>query len=497
MVLVVVAALSSSAAAQVTIGPQGPVRMGESTRPAYQNPREFHLTVTPAPEPAPTFQYALYPRSFELTPGNSVPYWYRALLHVVRRDAQGGLKSFHDNLATWLDGPLAEMPLQDVRTFLLGITFQDAERATLREKTDWSVRLYDLRGEDTVNYILADVQEARSLARLLALRARLAMAEGRYNDAIATLRINYRLAQDVAQIDILIPTLVGIAITAISDLAVLDLIDAPRSPNLYWALATRPRPQFDLRRAAEVEMTLPTRMFAWLADANTRSRSSEDWRQEFRETVRVLNSVGGLEPLPSREYAEWQFDLLATVMMLRGYTGAKRDLVAWGDAPADVEALPVGQAIARHQTLLYRRVTQNMLKGAYLSLIDAREIVGREEQRLSDEGLLQPAWRGHETFAIVGTLLPAWKNVIVAALRREVFLSGLQVIEAVRMHAAGHDGQLPQSLDEITAVPVPKNPVTGQPFPYRIEGQHAQLEIESPDPVGSYGWHIDLTVEKP
>jgi hypothetical protein len=285
------------------------------------------------------------------------------------------------------------------------------------------------------------------------------------------------------------------AITGISDVAVLDLIDAPGSPNLYWALATRPRPQFDLRRASEVELTLPTRMFGWLADADIMSRSSVEWQAEFRETVRALNHSGGLQPFSFRDYVDWQIDLLATVMMLRGYTGARRDLVVWGDAAADVEALPVGQAIARHQTLLYRRVSQNMLKAAYLPLIEARVVAGSEERRLMEEGLLRPAWQGHESFAIVGTLLPAMKQVYVAALRREVFLSGLQVIEALRMHAAGHDGQLPQSLEEITTVPVPKNPVTGEPYPYRIQDQRALLEIESPDPVGSYGWHIVLTVE--
>jgi hypothetical protein len=37
------------------------------------------------------------------------------------------------------------------------------------------------------------------------------------------------------------------------------------------------------------------------------------------------------------------------------------------------------------------------------------------------------------------------------------------------MYAAGHDGQLPKALDEITTVPVPLNPATGKTFVYRVQ----------------------------
>ena len=35
-----------------------------------------------------------------------------------------------------------------------------------------------------------------------------------------------------------------------------------------------------------------------------------------------------------------------------------------------------------------------------------------------------------------------------------------RVIEALRLHAAAHDGRLPESLDEITEVSVPEDPAT-------------------------------------
>jgi len=53
----------------------------------------------------------------------------------------------------------------------------------------------------------------------------------------------------------------------------------------------------------------------------------------------------------------------------------------------------------------------------------------------------------------------------------------LRTIEAIRMYAADHGSQLPLSLEAITAVPVPLDPVTGQAFLYQVsDGRNARLE---------------------
>jgi hypothetical protein len=49
------------------------------------------------------------------------------------------------------------------------------------------------------------------------------------------------------------------------------------------------------------------------------------------------------------------------------------------------------------------------------------------------------------------------------------------------MHAAEHDGKLPRTLQEITEVPVPVDPMTGKEFSYRIENGTAILEGFAPD----------------
>jgi hypothetical protein len=51
------------------------------------------------------------------------------------------------------------------------------------------------------------------------------------------------------------------------------------------------------------------------------------------------------------------------------------------------------------------------------------------------------------------------------------------------MYAADHDGKLPKSLNEITAVPVPNNPATGKAFQYRLDGATAVLDLPPSDEV--------------
>jgi hypothetical protein len=59
--------------------------------------------------------------------------------------------------------------------------------------------------------------------------------------------------------------------------------------------------------------------------------------------------------------------------------------------------------------------------------------------------------------------------------------------EAIRSYAASHDGQLPQTLAEVTEVPVPKDPMSGAAFRYTRTGAGAVLEPTAPDDSDAKG----------
>ncbi|MCU0879994.1 MAG: hypothetical protein MUF06_19665 [Pirellulaceae bacterium] len=76
----------------------------------------------------------------------------------------------------------------------------------------------------------------------------------------------------------------------------------------------------------------------------------------------------------------------------------------------------------------------------------------------------------------------------------------MRIIEAVRGYAATHDKTLPQSLAEITNVPVPADPITNQPFQWNVaEGVGTLTAPPAPEAlVPAYAsdfWARNLGVE--
>ena len=76
-------------------------------------------------------------------------------------------------------------------------------------------------------------------------------------------------------------------------------------------------------------------------------------------------------------------------------------------------------------------------------------------------------------------LVPVMHNVRQAQGRVDQRIALLRHIEALRLHAAEHDGTLPAKLSDV-AVPLPVDPVTGKPFRYEVTGNTAHLRGTPP-----------------
>ena len=68
---------------------------------------------------------------------------------------------------------------------------------------------------------------------------------------------------------------------------------------------------------------------------------------------------------------------------------------------------------------------------------------------------------------------PKWTVVSVWSLKRKI--QALRIIEAVRHYASSHDGKFPKSLDEMKDVAIPIDPLTNQPFNWRVDEEVAML----------------------
>lgn len=456
----------------------------------------INLSIAPAAEPRPALRFRLTPAPNERQPGNAAIFYYRALLSVKSLSADHW-KEFDQKSAQWLAGPTGKVPAEEARKLIgPGPMFGELKKAAYREHCDWDLRVQDLRGLETLYLILDDAQQCRSLARKLQLKARLETSEGHFDEALETLRMGYQLGQDVAQTHLLINGLIGIAITNQMNGELVKLIGTG-SDNYYWALAALPEPVISMRPAIEYEMTLPEQIFPFLKDPETAERSPDEWQ---RLIVDCLQKLPQLEGGSSQQPAGWQADLLAAAVLAKLYPVAKELLIKGGMDRDRVEAMPVGQVVAIHTARAQRYAYDEVCKLFYLPPHEAIRRDGQVMEKLQSEGYLRQPLSGQEGLPIATLLLPAVSNVKLASLRLDRERAALMAIEALRMHAAAA-GKLPASLAEITAVPVPPNPISGQPFAYHLDASGvATLDLPAPpgfERTQGYAKRYVLRLRKP
>jgi hypothetical protein len=455
------------------------------------------LTVSPAAAPVPALKHRLVARDIDLEPGNAAPYYYRALMSVPRmNDALN--KEFGEAWDEWYatgskSVPIANLPLDQLRKAVelsRSPIDQQLVHAVTRTDCDWQFGEQSLSGPDVITFLLPEMQESRALERFLTMRTRLAIAEGRHDDAIAAMRMTYRMATDTARPPMIVCGLVGIAEATKANGALFELIAAPNSPNMYWALTELPQPFIDLRHAARFEAGFAPRIFPFLRDAEKTERAPEEWNRLYQQSVRLLPTVAGQPGATMPDY-----EMGAALLALVAYPHAKARLIEQGLDRAKVEQMAVGQVIAIYSERITQRLIDDFEKLWYVPFWEMRARSAEIDQRLRDMRAFEGG-QDREVIPMMTILLPAVQAARQAQVRLDRELAALRVIEALRMYAAGHDGKLPERLDAITEVPIPLNPATGQPFVYRLDGDKGILELPASDGVRSETGRCELSIRR-
>jgi hypothetical protein len=456
----------------------------EPAKPVRRNPNQspvIELTLTPAAEPVPALKYELLPGPLERKPGNGATNYYRAFLHMQQTLAavpKEEREKFYQEYDSISDMTLAEMPKQEMEKWVgyYRNALAEAKAAAYREECHFQLREQDFRGMETVNFLLHDFQVARDLGRALRMRARLEISKGKLDDAIETVRQGMQLGRDTTDPEILINGLIGVAIINIMQEELIEIIDQPGSPNLYWALASLPRPLVSIRRGLRFEMDMPERMFPFLKDAETAQRTPEEWQKLMVES---LSSAAELDGKPNR-MPEWQSRLAATAGLMMVYPESKKRLAEEGFDVEALEKMPAAQVVAIQASRAQKRYYHNAFK--WTSLPYSQQ--GRQAEEAMQAMMTEIGGAGQFTAAdplyLARQLLPAVQQAMIAEMRMQSSLAAIQAIEALRMHAAANAGELPQTLAEVTIVPVPLNPTTDKPFPYEVKDGVATLTIPSP-----------------
>jgi hypothetical protein len=437
----------------------------------------IRLTVQPAPAPKPALRYLLLPELKEVQPGNPCHNYLKCFM-----EAQ---KFFYDKEAfqrrdKLLAMPLKELPAQELQDYG-GNHLKQADYAARLDHPDWQI-LLKLKAEG-INLLVPDLQAMRQLANALKVRFRAEVALGRFDDALRTAKTMFALSRHVGEHPIYIASLVAIAIanTAIGPLE--EMLEQPGSPNLYWALTNLPRPFIALNKASEGENIWP---MAHMGDLTDKAPMSEE--QIKRITGFLDNILGEGKPMKPGDGARGYLD--ARTKDEGKLNAARRRLVETGLPEERVMRFPPDQVILLDETREYEERRDEFMKLMTLPPWQFEPLFSQIEPQIL---------RNKEKPAILADFfLPAVQRVHRRQWLLEQRIDLLRHVEALRLYAAEHNGNLPATLAEIS-VPLPNDPFTGKPFRYEVTGNTAHLRGTPPDAEktnAAANIHYEVTIQK-
>lgn len=454
------------------IGPTSPSRAEDKPAPA---PEIREMTISPQQAPVPSLRYRLLPTESERTPGDAVPIYLR----VCVLSNEEAVKQIRTNSAKWLNGPLDRLPVAEARKFVDTWEggLKQLDFGARRRTAEWNYTLPEQK-EEAIAILLPDVQELRTWTHLLELRARVEIAEKKFDPAIRTIETGLGMARHLAEGPFLINGLVGIAAATQSLSCLRELIAQSDAPNMYWALTALPRPLIDLRKEMETEQAMMEYMMPEIGDLDT-PRTDAEWDSRLARLHGRWNRLAELINAP----VETAQAHSAPAAPARPVLKVDADLAKFR---ADV--LPEARAFheARHQSIegmsdarvivayiagQYRENRDLSSRPYYLPYPEAVPLYAAAEaqrEALKSKGAIP---------AIFVASVPAVSAGHAAQVRLDRLVATLRVIEALRLQAHADHGVLPESLARVTVVPIPDDPATGRPFDFRREGDTAILTV--------------------
>ena len=465
--------------------------LAEVTAVAGDAPKDPPITVIklqlrPAKAPVPALKHRLLPELRDLKPGNSVISYYRAFSpewQTFQKD-----KDLWKWVEKWTDDKSKPPPKE--LNFVKDLpALAELDIGARRAYCDWEMT--DRLRKDGINMMLPDIQSFRTYIVLLSARARFEMLDGKLDKSLYTLQTGFTLARHVSEGPTLIQALVGIAMTAQMAEEIEQLIQQPGAPNLYWTLTDLPTPFIDMRKSIQGEKMFIEAMFpGWrdlVADRQARPISAG----EIEALVMRTQGLGDVLGAHSSDKEVRGLKLGLALFAAKSYPEGRKFLLDQGRPKQLVDEMPVTQVALLYEIHNFDRFYDDMVKWHGQPYSIMRKGVSQAEKKLKEA----KANVSGGTF-LATLLLPAVTKVFEASYRTDRKLAGLRCVEAIRLYAAAHEGKLPASLKDIDEVPVPVDPMTGNPFEYALTPGGATLTAPIPPGQSAYlAWRIEITMK--
>lgn len=421
--------------------------LSESSKNVDPNePRK--ITIYPMARSTPALKITLLPPEADLVDGNAAVLYGKA----VSENNHTFFNETASSLVWSRFGELIAMPLPELLKQTEAVKYIDSDgvhsyfrQAALYRHCDWQL---PIGKQPLVSILLPEYQQLRWSARLVYLRARIQMARGEKSKAIESIQNLYAMARHAGE-GPLVANLVGVAIAEMANDAVLELIQQPDTPNLYWAVTFLPDPILDLHRIADLDRN-HFRLSVLFSDNDVEyNNDPKFWLERLAESkfywdpkyYRIPESTDNVDP-----------DFWAYSIGLSGYTAAKEILLKNGFANEKINNMPVAKALVLAMWHESVNLSDEHAKLLGLPYYEAAKLRGNSTMSTSSLDFF------------VNDSYPVFEPVHRAITRLRRSVDVIRIIEALRQYAAEHDGSLPASLDQISETPIPLDPMRGDSF---------------------------------
>jgi hypothetical protein len=416
-------------------------------------------------------QFPLLVPVAEQHPGNAVPFYKEANAKNRELLKEDGFLEVDGKLTAWLEQPLSELPRKDMADFLhrYDEVFARTEAGAHREFADWE-HLEALQKMGVGAVLGEDIQRVRSLIRLLAVRIRFYLAEGKIDKALKDLQTGNTMARHAGESPTLIGSLVRAALCNIMLERLEELLTQPNVPNLYWSLGDMPSGVNDLRRAMQAERLSAYGSFPGLLDAATNLDAGPLSAEQVQGCVKALSVI---QDSPMQSMLVVLYEARFGLVIAKKHEEAKRALIAAGRPKDKVEAMPHVQVALLHSFLQYDPTLDDVLvtmqQPPWEALPRLRVLLSKNKLKEIEQRDVAPA------VPLVSALLPSTEKVYRTQLRLDRRVAAVRCIEALRSYASAHDGKFPASLKDVKDVAIPIDPGTGKDFQYSVKESTATL----------------------
>lgn len=419
---------------------------------AEEEPQPIQMVLHPRAIESPMLKYRLLPAEGELKPGDAAP----ILLRLPWERWQWMDQGFR-TLDEWEKRPLDAPEWATSNGVLPETIFSEMKRAAFRRDAHWE---FPIREVPFYHILLPDVQGLRGFLRYgLVARIRYHISRGEFDEARTGIVAGLADARHVSKTPFYVVQFNALAIHRAMFDVTGELISQAGSPNLYWALSTLSDSLIELDRAASLEGDAFAMTFPAANDLDS-PRDAKEWRKMGDQLIDLLVQI---DELPGNA-------ALAPVVLDRWAQHAREELPELlGVSQEKVAAMSAEEAGIRWYLCRRRAVDQQAAAVVLLPPHETWPEFRFRKLRKEVRALNEKAGTTES-----GLFDPGAIYVSVWALKRKI--QSLRIIEAVRDYLAAHDGKLPASLDEIKDVSIPRDPMTEQPFEWRVDGKTAVLK---------------------